>query len=148
LSSTIKHGTPDTIIGDQGRLRQILINLLANAVKFTDIGDVSVTVSSKANDKGRQILFRITDTGIGIPQDKIDEIFEPFNQVERIISRKRDGVGLGLAISKQLVELMGGKIWAESVPGQGSTFSFTIQAVTIPGKREDYRETKTDASRE
>jgi CheY-like chemotaxis protein len=146
LSSTIKYGTPKTIIGDHGRLRQILVNLLANAVKFTDIGDVSLTVSSKADDSGRQILFRITDTGIGIPQDKIDEIFESFNQVERTISRKRDGVGLGLAISKQLVKLMGGKIWVESVPGQGSTFSFTIQAVTVPGKRGDFGETKKGAS--
>ena len=108
LSSTIKYGTPDTIVGDHGRLRQVLVNLLANAVKFTDIGDVSLTVSSKANDKGQQILFRIADTGIGIPEDKIKEIFEPFNQVEHNISRKRDGVGLGLAISRQLVGLMGG----------------------------------------
>ncbi len=74
LSSTIKNGTPDAIIGDHGRLRQILVNLLANAVKFTDIGDVSLSVSSKANDKGRQILFSVTDTGIGIPpgQDERD----------------------------------------------------------------------------
>ena len=148
LSSTIKYGTPDTIIGDHGRLRQILVNLLANAVKFTDIGDVSLTVSSKADNKGGQILFRVMDTGLGIPEDKINEIFEPFNQVERTISRKRDGVGLGLAISRQLVRLMGGKIWVESVPGQGSTFSFTIQAVTIPGKRVDHGETKKDASLE
>lgn len=146
LSSTIKYGTPKTIIGDHGQLRQILVNLLANAVKFTDIGDVSLTVSSITDDEGRQILFSITDTGIGIPQDKIDEIFEPFNQVERTISRKRDGVGLGLAISKQLAKLMGGKIWAESVPGQGSTFSFTIQAVTVPLKRRDFGETKKCAS--
>ena len=144
LSSTIKYGTPDTIIGDHGRLRQILVNLLANAVKFTDIGDVSLTVSSKANDKGQQILFRIRDTGIGISEDKIKEIFEPFNQVERAISRKRDGVGLGLAISKQLVELMGGKIWAESVPGKGSTFSFTIQAAAISSKRSNLEEIKKD----
>ncbi len=148
LSSTIKYGTPDTIIGDHGRLRQILVNLLANAVKFTDIGDVSLTVSSKANDKGQQILFRITDTGIGISEDKINEIFEPFNQVESTISRKRDGVGLGLAISRQLVELMGGKIWAESVPGQGSTFSFTIQAAAIPSKRSNFGEIKKDETLE
>ena len=148
LSSTIKYSTPDTIIGDHGRLRQILVNLLANAVKFTDAGDVSLIVSSITDDKGREILFRVTDTGIGIPQDKINEIFEPFNQVEHTISRKREGVGLGLAISRQLVELMGGKIWAESVPGKGSAFSFTIQAVTVPGKRANYEETKKDASLE
>jgi PAS domain S-box-containing protein len=147
LSSTIKYGTPDTIIGDHGRLRQVLVNLLANAVKFTDIGDVSMTVSSKANDKGHQILFRIADTGIGIPEDKINEIFEPFNQVERTISRKRDGVGLGLAISRRLVELMGGKIWVESVPGYGSTFSFTIQAAAIPSKHSNFGEVKLEASR-
>jgi PAS domain S-box-containing protein len=146
LSSTIKHGTPDTIIGDHGRLRQILVNLLANAVKFTDIGDVSLTISSIKDDHGRQFLFRITDTGIGIPEDKIDEIFEPFNQVECTTSRNCDGVGLGLAISKKLVKLMGGKIWAESVPGQGSTFSFTIQAVIVPGKRLGFGETKKEAS--
>ena len=88
-----------------------------------------MSVSSKAaEDKRHQILFEVADTGIGIPQDRINEIFEPFNQVERNTSRKREGVGLGLAISRQLVELMGGKIKAESVPGRGTTFSFTIQA--------------------
>jgi CheY-like chemotaxis protein/nitrogen-specific signal transduction histidine kinase len=146
LSSTIKYGTPDTIIGDHGRLRQVLVNLLANAVKFTDIGDVSLTVSSKASDKGKQILFRIADTGIGIPEDKINEIFEPFNQVECTISRKRDGVGLGLAISRQLVELMGGKIWAKSLVGKGSTISFTIQVAAISSKRSNPGEVKSDAS--
>ncbi len=146
LSSTIKYGTPDTIIGDHGRLRQILVNLLVNAIKFTDAGDVSLTVSSTPNDKGRQILFEVKDTGIGILQDKIKEIFEPFNQVESTISHKRDGVGLGLAISRQLVKMMGGKIWAESVPGQGSTFSFTIQTAAIPAKRADLGVTKKDAS--
>ena len=139
LSETINYGTPDTIIGDHGRLRQILVNLLSNAVKFTDKGDVSVSVSSKAVEGDRhQIFFKVKDTGIGIPQDKMNEIFEPFVQVERTLSRKRDGVGLGLAITKNLVELMGGKIWVESIPGQGTTFHFTIQAETIPGKQLDF----------
>ena len=139
LSETINYGTPDTIIGDHGRLRQILVNLLTNAVKFTDNGNVSVSVSSKAAEGDRhQILFKVKDTGIGIPQDKMNEIFEPFVQVERTLSRKRDGVGLGLAITKNLVELMGGRIWVESIPGQGATFHFTIQAEIIPGKQLDF----------
>jgi PAS domain S-box-containing protein len=135
LSYTISYGTPDCIIGDPGRLRQILVNLLGNAVKFTDEGEVSVFVSSQTDkdDKGK-IYFAVRDTGIGIQPDKMDKIFEPFTQLERVISRKRDGVGLGLAISKKLVELMGGRIWAKSVPGLGTTFQFTIQADAIPGK--------------
>lgn len=132
LSYTISYDTPDTIIGDHGRLRQILVNLLSNAVKFTDEGEVSVFVSSKTVESNkRQILFSIKDTGIGIPQDKMSQIFEPFTQLELTISRKRDGVGLGLAISKKLVEIMGGEIWAESIPGEGTTFYFTIHAEII-----------------
>jgi PAS domain S-box-containing protein len=138
LSHTINYGTPDTIIGDHGRLRQILVNLLSNSVKFTDKGDVSVSVSSKSVDGDRhQIFFAVKDTGIGIPQDKMNQLFQPFTQLERTLSRKRDGVGLGLAITKNLVELMGGKIWAESTP-QGTVFNFTIQAETIPGKQLDF----------
>lgn len=140
LSQTINYSTPDTIIGDQGRLRQILVNLLSNAVKFTDNGKVTVSVSSKAaNGDQSQISFEVKDTGIGIPQNRMNEIFEPFTQLERTISRKRGGVGLGLAITKNLVELMGGKIWFESVPGKGSTFHFTIRAETVPGKQLDSR---------
>ena len=146
LSSTVDCGTPDAIIGDRGRLRQILVNLLANAVKFTDIGDISLSVSLKAGDKGSQILFRVVDTGIGIPQDMMNKIFEPFTQVQRTAGRKREGIGLGLAISKHLVELMGGKIKAESIPGQGAIFSFTIQAETLQGKELDFAEIKEKAS--
>ncbi|HSD57405.1 MAG TPA: ATP-binding protein, partial [Methanotrichaceae archaeon] len=135
LSLTIKYGTPDIIVGDPGRLRQILVNLLSNAVKFTDVGDISVFVSSKAiEDNRRQILFKVMDTGIGIPEEKRDLLFQPFGQLEMTISRKRDGAGLGLAISKGLVELMGGKIWAESKSGVGSTFCFTIPAEVASGK--------------
>jgi PAS domain S-box-containing protein len=147
LSSIVKDGTPEAIVGDHGRLRQILVNLLANAVKFTDTGDVSVSVSSMAADDNKHmILFEVTDSGIGIPQDRINEIFEPFIQVERNASRKREGVGLGLAISRQLVELMGGKIEAESVPGRGTTFSFSIQAETLQGRQSDSEERKKEAS--
>ncbi len=145
LNYTIDKDTPDTIIEDQGRLRQVLVNLLSNAVKFTDEGEVSVSVSSEAiRDEVHQILFEVKDTGIGIPQDKMDRLFQPFDQLERSISHKRDGIGLGLAISRGLVELMGGVIWAESVPDQGSVFCFTIQAEAIPGKQLDSGRTVTD----
>jgi CheY-like chemotaxis protein len=134
LSHVIKYGTPDAIVGDPGRLRQILVNLLSNSVKFTDVGEVSISVSSKAVEGNRrQILFAVKDTGIGIPPEKMDKLFQPFGQLEMTISQKRDGAGLGLVISKGLVELMGGKIWAESKPGVGSTFYFTILAEATTG---------------
>ena len=135
LSHTISYGTPGTIIGDHERLRQVLLNLLSNAVKFTDMGEVSVSVSSKAieGDKHR-ILFAVRDTGIGIPKEKVGMLFQPFSQLEYNLSQKRDGTGLGLAISKNLVELMGGEIWADSTPGEGSTFHFTIEAEIAPVK--------------
>jgi CheY-like chemotaxis protein len=141
LSYTISYGMRDTIIGDPGRLRQILVNLLANAVKFTDEGSISVSASSEIIEGNRRkIAFDVQDTGIGMPQDKMDRLFEPFTQLEYVISRKRDGTGLGLAISKKLVEFMGGQIWAKSEVGKGSTFGFTIQAETIPGKQLDLGE--------
>lgn len=145
LAYTVSYGTPDTIISDHGRLRQILANLLSNAVKFTDNGDISVSVSSKAIvGNKRQITFTVKDTGIGMPKDKMDILFKPFTQLEYIISRKRDGAGLGLAICKKLVELMGGEIWAESEEGKGSTFRFTIQAEAVPGKQLNFGETDRD----
>lgn len=134
LSHVIKYGTPDAIIGDPGRLRQILVNLLSNAVKFTDVGEVSISISSKAAEGRKyQILFAVRDTGIGIPPEKMDKLFQPFGQLEMTISQKRDGAGLGLVISKGLAELMGGRIWAESKPGMGSTFYFTILAEVTAG---------------
>ncbi len=134
LSHVIKYGTPDAIIGDPGRLRQILVNLLSNAVKFTDKGEVSISVSSKAAEGRKyQILFAVRDTGIGIPPEKMDKLFQPFGQLEMTISQKRDGAGLGLVISKGLVELMDGRIWAESKPGLGSTFYFTILTEVTTG---------------
>jgi len=147
LSYTISYGTPDTISGDSGRLRQILVNLLSNAVKFTDAGDVSVFVSSKTLDENKcQIIFEVRDTGIGIPEDALGKLFKPFGQVEHVISRKRDGAGLGLAICKHLVELMGGEIWVESIPAKGSKFHFTIQTEAVKGKHLDLGEAGIDAA--
>jgi signal transduction histidine kinase len=148
LSYTISYDILDTIVRDPGRLRQILVNLLSNAVKFTDEGDVSVSVSSKVieGDKRSMLLFEVKDTGIGVPLDKMDKLFEPFTQLEYVISRKRDGAGLGLAISKKLVKLMGGEIWAESEEGKGSTFRFTISAETVLGNQLNYEGAKEGAN--
>jgi CheY-like chemotaxis protein len=124
-----------------------LVNLLNNAVKFTDIGDISVSVTSKAIVGNKcQITFEVLDTGIGMPKDKMDRLFLPFTQLEYIISRKRDGVGLGLAICKNLVELMGGEIWVESSPGVGSKFRFTIQAEAVQDKHLDFGVKARDAA--
>lgn len=129
LGYSVEDGTPLMIIGDPARLRQILVNLLSNAVKFTEKGEVSVSLSSrKLNGNRYNIHFAIKDTGIGIPQDKADRLFQPFSQVDASMARKYGGTGLGLAISKKLVEMMNGRIWAESEAGRGSTFHFTIQA--------------------
>jgi PAS domain S-box-containing protein len=138
LAYTISYGTPDSIMGDPGRVRHILVNLLGNAVKFTDKGHISVSISSNSleGDDGR-IHFTVKDTGIGIPQNKLESIFQPFSQVEYLISRKRDGAGLGLAICRNLVRMMGGEIWAESEEGKGATFRFTIRAEAVPDKQLD-----------
>jgi PAS domain S-box-containing protein len=128
LSYTIDKGVPDTVIGDPSRLRQVLANLLSNAVKFTDVGEVTISVSSHQVDGTNEIRFAVQDTGIGIPQGSMHQLFQPFSQMEPSITRLYGGTGLGLAISKKLVELMGGRIWAESEEGIGSTFHFTIRA--------------------
>jgi len=118
---------PDSFVGDPGRLRQIVTNLVANAIKFTAQGEVVVTVDNESMIKGlRQLHFRVRDTGIGIPADKQELIFEAFRQVDGSTSRHYGGTGLGLSISQRLVQQMGGRIWVESVVGQGSTFHFTI----------------------
>ena len=141
LAYIVSYGTPDTIIGDPGLIRRILVNLLSNAVKFTDKGNISVSFFSNALESNKHLItFTVKDTGIGIPQDKMDSLFKPFTQLEHIISRKRDGIGLGLAICKRLVELMGGEIWAESEEGKGSTFWFTIQAEAVSCKQPDLEE--------
>jgi PAS domain S-box-containing protein len=114
---------PPGFEGDVARLRQILVNLLSNSVRFTSKGDISVIVSRAVNeDKEYFVLFSVLDTGIGIPADKINRLFQSFSQVDASTTRKFGGTGLGLAISRKLTELMGGKIWVESEEGKGSAF--------------------------
>ncbi len=120
---------PAMLVGDVGRLRQILVNLLSNAVKFTSSGHILVSVNAQALDTSKhRIHFAVQDTGMGIPGDKLEQIFESFSQVDASTTRQHGGTGLGLAISKRLCEVMGGEIWVESVLGKGSTFHFTIVA--------------------
>ncbi|MFN0085536.1 MAG: response regulator, partial [Blastocatellia bacterium] len=127
LACRIAPDTPGRLVGDIVRLRQILLNLLGNAVKFTETGEVLVTVDSKPRPDGRrEFRFAIKDTGIGIRPDQMTRLFQMFSQVDASTTRQFGGTGLGLAISKRLCELMGGAIWVESEPGRGSTFLFTI----------------------
>ncbi len=121
---------PSRVIGDVTRVRQVLINLLGNAVKFTETGEVVVTVSGEpTEDDAYELHFAIRDTGIGIPQDRLGILFQAFSQVDASTTRRYGGTGLGLSISKSLVQLMGGRIWVESTAGKGSVFHFTIRAV-------------------
>jgi PAS domain S-box-containing protein len=128
---------PDAVIGDPGRLRQILVNLVGNAIKFTEAGEVALAVRLGMESKNEVHLhFTVTDTGIGIPQEKRETIFREFEQADGSTSRKYGGTGLGLAISARFCELMGGKIWVESEVGRGSAFHFTtrlrLQQETAP----------------
>jgi PAS domain S-box-containing protein len=131
LVSHIAPDVPDVVVGDLGRLRQVIVNLVGNAIKFTERGEVvmDVGVESRApggDGPGEVVLrFSVRDTGIGIPADKLQAIFEPFEQVDGSVSRRFGGTGLGLAISSQLVSLMGGRLGVESTPGKGSRFTFT-----------------------
>ena len=139
LVYTIDEGLPRTIVGDQGRLRQVVLNLLSNAVKFTDRGEVELTVSGRPLAGGRDaerwsLSIDVRDTGIGIPGDRMDRLFQSFSQADASISRRYGGTGLGLAISRRLAELMDGTLTATSdgVAGKGSTFRLTIEADAAP----------------
>ncbi|WP_238247109.1 hybrid sensor histidine kinase/response regulator, partial [Methylobacterium iners] len=124
---------PDHLVGDQDRLRQVLLNLLNNAIKFTPRGSVTLQVMCKLQEEGAFALrFSVTDTGIGIAQDKQHRLFERFSQIDGSIHRDFGGTGLGLAISKRLVELMGGQIAVTSQEGRGSTFAFAVTLLKAP----------------
>jgi PAS domain S-box-containing protein len=158
LGCLIDGHMPTILLGDPNRLQQILINLVGNAVKFTETGEIMVTVDSRRedpdvetdDDKGRasmaedkesglyEIHFSIRDTGIGIPTDRMNRLFMAFSQVDSATSRKYGGTGLGLTISKRLAEMMGGRIWVESEIGKGSTFHFTIKAISEKGVKPIY----------
>jgi two-component system sensor histidine kinase/response regulator len=129
---------PETVTGDPGRLRQILVNLVGNAIKFTYEGEVALKVQLEQRQGNRVTLhFVISDTGIGIPKEKAETIFEAFAQADSSITRDHGGTGLGLTISKRLIELMGGRIWIDSELGIGSHFHFTVnlwQSEAHPGK--------------
>jgi PAS domain S-box-containing protein len=141
LHYRIDESVPKAINADPTRLRQILTNLLSNAVKFTEKGEVLVSVTSSAANEGNDIdlLFAVQDTGIGIPRQRMDRLFRSFSQVDSSTTRKYGGTGLGLAISQKLVHLMGGRIWAESELGKGSTFHLSIPVgiASIPDRKDE-----------
>jgi PAS domain S-box-containing protein len=133
LVARIEPGVPDHLTGDPFRLRQVLINLLGNAVKFTEIGQIVLEVAkAPGGDSPGDLMFRVTDTGIGIPPEKLQQVFSSFEQADSSTTRKYGGSGLGLAIAKRLTELMGGQITVESEVGKGSRFSFTARFGLAP----------------
>lgn len=126
LMYRVRPDVPDVVIGDIGRLRQVIVNLVGNAIKFTETGEIVLDVQIESQSEGQiELHFTVRDTGIGIPQESCELIFQPYQQAEASTSRKYGGTGLGLSICQQLVTLMGGRIWVESQLGQGSRFQFT-----------------------
>ncbi|HSH01320.1 MAG TPA: response regulator [Anaerolineae bacterium] len=139
LTYWIEEDVPAAIYSDDTRLRQVLVNLVGNGIKFTQKGEVSIRVGVRSVvDEQYELLFAVVDTGIGIPVDKMSKLFHEFSQVDVSTTRKFGGTGLGLAISSRLTALMGGEIWVESVEGEGSTFYFTIKAKQAPYKPPAY----------
>jgi PAS domain S-box-containing protein len=137
LACHIDKDVPEVVIGDPGRLKQVLINLIGNAVKFTESGEILVKVEvANLSEKRCRLSLSVSDTGIGIPQEKMDRLFKSFSQVDGSTTRKYGGTGLGLAISKQIVELMGGAIGIISREGEGSIFHFTVD-LNLPEKPHD-----------
>jgi len=133
LALDVQEQVPEIVIGDPGRLRQVLVNLVGNAIKFTESGSVTVRISPSLGERDLvELHFEVIDTGIGIPSEKQSIIFDPFSQADGSTTRKYGGTGLGLAIVTQLVEMMGGRLWVESEAGKGSTFHFTLDLPSVP----------------
>ncbi len=138
LSSLVTPAIPEFLIGDQHRLRQVLVNLVGNAIKFTSQGDITLKIQLENRDAEQASLrFSVQDTGIGIPEDRKRAIFEAFEQADNSMTRKFGGTGLGLTISRRLVALMGGQLQVDSHVGQGSTFHFTVPLRTASGQSTD-----------
>jgi CheY-like chemotaxis protein/HPt (histidine-containing phosphotransfer) domain-containing protein len=135
LAYELDPSVPDGLLVDAGRLRQVLANLLTNAVKFTSKGEVVVEVKARPVAGQQEVTFAVRDTGIGMPQGTADRLFQPFSQLDASTTRTYGGTGLGLAISRRLCEAMGGRIWVDSEPGAGSTFFFTLQAQEVAVSR-------------
>ncbi|MEL7028180.1 MAG: ATP-binding protein [Pseudomonadota bacterium] len=134
VSLKIADDAPDNLIADKSRIRQVLVNLLSNAVKFTDQGEINVSLEVVEGDGGvHELVGEVSDTGIGIAPDAQSQLFERFKQADSSIARRFGGAGLGLSICKQLLELMGGRIWLESVPDVGSKFGFSVPVVVADG---------------
>lgn len=149
LAYLVEPNVPKQILGDVNRLRQILTNLVGNAIKFTETGEITISVAARKLKQGHKaevtaglpsnqasamyaIRFAVKDTGIGIPSNQLNRLFQPFSQIDSSINRQYGGSGLGLVISQRLSEMMGGRIWVDSEPGRGSTFCFSIAARAIP----------------
>jgi signal transduction histidine kinase/DNA-binding response OmpR family regulator len=140
LVSHIKPDVPDGLLGDSLRIRQVITNLIGNAIKFTDEGEIGIrTEAQQLNGESVELHITVSDTGIGIPADKIETIFQPFEQADGSTTRQYGGTGLGLPISAQLVEIMGGRIWVESQPGAGSAFHVKVKLSIAPEGAEDKR---------
>jgi signal transduction histidine kinase/DNA-binding response OmpR family regulator len=145
LACRIHPDVPDTLIGDPGRLAQVLINLVGNATKFTEHGEIVLEIHCESRSGRSAVLrFEVRDTGVGIPQNQLTRIFEAFMQGDTSTTRKYGGTGLGLAISARLVKLMGGHLWAESREGAGSTFHFTGQFELATGPQEGGGDSQLD----
>jgi signal transduction histidine kinase/ActR/RegA family two-component response regulator len=145
---TIDNSLPRVAISDESRIRQVLLNLLSNAAKFTDEGFIAVRVLANPEQKGLKgnILFQVEDSGMGIPPEKQNLLFQPFNQLDSSITRKHGGSGLGLAISRTIVEQMGGEIQVESKSGKGSVFSFSVE-VGFPNADVSFNETELEGQK-
>lgn len=143
LTADIDPAMPEMVVGDPTRFRQVLVNLVGNAIKFTETGGIEVRVVAPEPHELDMAHIAVTDTGIGIPSDRLEAIFEAFEQADRGTTRRFGGTGLGLSITARLIELMGGRIWVESEPGSGSTFRFTLP---LPQAEIDLYREDTDTS--